>query len=86
MIFPLTTYLLVNREFEYVICGGLLATVPDTVSLAEHGSNNRGPPLEICQSVWRYARRNVMDSTGIMSVVSTCATVTATDCDAYNTK
>ena len=48
-----------------------------SVSLAEHGSIIVGPLLETCKSVWRTV--NAMDSTGITSMVSTCATVTLMD-------
>ena len=39
------------------MCGGLWESVSYNVSLAEHGSIIiiGGPPLETCQSVWRYS-------------------------------
>ena len=54
MIFPLITYLLGSKELQLALLIGLQATVTGSVSLAEHGSIVSGPPLETCQSVWRY--------------------------------
>ena len=87
MIFPLITYLLACRNCStlYVVVYRPQCMVC-SVSPAEHGS--------IILSVhrhWRFAllhggmaRRNALDSTGVMSVVSTRATVTDTESAASN--
>ena len=85
IIFPLITFLLGTRELQYVICGGLKGTVACSVLLAVQRNIIGGPPLGTSQSVWRYGpKKSYIDSTVVTSVVSTCATVTATESDADN--
>ena len=63
-----------------VICGGLQATLACSILSVEHGSIIGGPPLETCQSLWRYGPKKLHEQyRGDTCVVSTCATVAATD-------